>query len=169
MEKYLELGKVNNTHGLKGEVKFEMWCDGIDYVRQLSKVFLDKNGTKQLTLVSARPQKNIAILKFAEIPSINEAEELKGKILYCDRDEAQIDDDAFYIADIIGCRVTDADTGEDYGKITDVQNYGSCDIYDVKNGKNHTLIPAIPNVIVEIDTEKQVVLIKPMKGLFDEN
>ncbi len=169
MKKYLELGKVNNTHGLKGEVKFEMWCDGIDYVRQLSRVYLDDSGAKSLTLVSARPQKNIAILKFGEIPSINEAEELKGKVLYCDRDEAQIDDDAFYIADIIGCRVIDDETGEDYGEICDVLNYGSCDIYDVKNGKKHTLIPAIPDVIVAVDTDGGLVYITPMKGLFDED
>ena len=169
MEQYLELGKVNNTHGLKGEVKFEMWCDGIEYVKQLKTVYLDKNGTKPLTLVSARPQKNIAILKFAEIPSINEAEEIKGKVLYCNRDDVPIDDGAYYHADIIGCYVVDIDTEEEYGKVVDVQNYGSCDIYDIESWGKHTLIPAIPDVIKEIDTEYQVIRIKPMKGLFDED
>ena len=169
MKQYLELGKVNNTHGLKGEVKFEMWCDGIDFVRQLKRVYLDAAGKKSLTLTAARPQKNIAILKFAEIPSINEAEELKGIILYCDRDDAEIDEGAYFLADIIGCYVVDADTDEEYGKIVDIQNYGSCDIYDVEQNGRHTLIPAIPDVIREINTEYQVVYITPMKGLFDEN
>ena len=169
LKQFLELGKVNNTHGLKGEVKLEMWCDGIDYIRQLHTVYLDPEGKKPLTLTGARPQKNIAIVKFAEIPSINEAEELKGKVLYCDRDDAQIDDDAFYLADIIGCYVVDADTDEEYGRVVDVQNYGSCDIYDIESWGKHTLIPAIPDVIKEINTEYQVIYIKPMKGLFDED
>lgn len=167
MQQFLELGKVNNTHGLKGEVKVALWCDGIHYVRQLKKVYLDDKGEKALTLISARPQKNIGILKFAEIASIEQAEELKNKILYCNRGDAQIEEGAYYLADLIGCYVVDADTEEEYGKIVDVVNYGSCDIYDVESWGKHTLIPALPDIVKEVNTEYQVVRIKPMKGLFD--
>ena len=169
MNQYLELGKVNNTHGLKGEVKFELWCDGIDYIKQLKKVYLDNEGKQSLTLVGARPQKHIAILKFREIQSVEEAEQLKNKILYCNRDDATIDEDAYYLADVIGCFVIDADSGKTYGKIVDVMNYGSCDIYDVKTATQHTLVPAIPDIIDQIDTDNGEVRIRPMKGLFDEN
>ncbi|MBE6742329.1 MAG: 16S rRNA processing protein RimM [Ruminococcaceae bacterium] len=169
MKEFLEIGKVNNTHGLKGEVKLEMWCDGIDYIRQLKTVYLDDGGNKPLSIVSARPQKNIAIMKFAEISTIEEAEELKNKVLFCNRNDAEIDDGAYYLADIIGCTVVDIESGREYGKIADIMNYGSSDIYDVVSGKKHSLIPAIPDVVKEIDTEKQIVLIKAMKGLFDED
>ncbi len=169
MKQYLEIGKVNNTHALKGEVKLEMWCDGIDFIKQLKTVYLDKNGNSPLALVCARQQKNIALLKFSEINSIEEAEKLKGRVLYCNRDDAPIDDDAFFIADLIGCYVVDADTEEEYGKIVDVMNYGSCDIYDVEKDKKHTLVPATPDIIVEVNTEYQVVFIRPLKGLFNEN
>ena len=168
MKQYLEIGKINNTHGLRGEVKMLMWCDGIDYIKQLKTVYLDDEGKKPLTLVSARQQKNVAILKFAEITNIDSAEELKNKVLYCNRDDAVIDD-AHYLADIIGCAVVDVDTNEEYGKIVDVLNYGASDIYDVERNGKHTLIPAIDDVVVEIDTENQTVRIKPMKGLFDED
>lgn len=169
MKKFLELGKVNNTHGLKGEVKVALWCDDISYVKQLKNVYLDDKGEQGLSLVSARAQKNIGILKFVEITTIEQAEELKGRILYCDRDEAKIDDGAYYLADVIGCYVVDIDTEEEYGKIVDIQNYGSCDIYDVESWGKHTLIPAIPDIVKEVNTEYQVVRIKPMKGLFDED
>ncbi len=169
MKQYLEIGKVNNTHALKGELKLEMWCDGIDFLKQLKSVYLDEKGSVKLTLVSARPQKNIAIIKLAEINTVEEAEKLKGKVLYCNRNDVHIDDDAHFLADIIGCYVVDIDTEEEYGKIVDIMNYGSCDIYDVESWGKHTLIPAIPEVIKEINTEYQVVRIKPMKGLFDEN
>ena len=169
MKEFLEIGKVNNTHGLKGEVKLEMWCDGIDYIKQLKTVFLDENGNKALNIVSVRPQKNIAIIKFSEINSIEEAQELKNKILFCNRNDAKIDEDAYYLADIIGCKVVDIENGREYGKIVDVMNYGSSDIYDVVLDKKHNLIPVISDIVKEIDTEKQIVLIKAMKGLFDED
>lgn len=146
-----------------------LWCDGISYVQQLKKVYLDDAGEKMLTLVSARPQKHLGILRFAEITTIEQAQELKNKILYCNRDDAKIDDDAHYLADLIGCYVVDIDTEEEYGRVTDVVNYGSCDIYDVESWGRHTLIPAIPDIIKEINTEYQVIRIKPMKGLFDED
>ena len=104
MKQFLELGKINNTHGIKGEVKVALWCDDINYVKQLKTVYLDSNGKKSLTLVSARPQKNIGILKFAEITTVEQAQELKNKVLYCNRDDAKIDDGKHYLADIIGCR-----------------------------------------------------------------
>lgn len=169
MKQFLELGKINNTHGIKGEVKVALWCDDINYVKLLKTVYLDSNGKKSLTLVSARPQKNIGILKFAEITTVEQAQELKNKVLYCNRDDAKIDDGKHYLADIIGCYVVDIDTDEEYGKIVDVLNYGSCDIYDVESWGKHTLIPAIDDVVKEINTEYQVIKIKPMKGLFDEN
>lgn len=169
MKQYLEIGKINNTHGLKGEVKMLMWCDGIDYIKQLKTVYLDDDGKKPLTLLSARQQKNVAILKFAEITTIETADELKNKVLFCNRDDAKIDEDSHYLADIIGCYVVDVDTEEEYGKIVDVLNYGASDIYDVESWGQHTLIPAIDDIVKEIDTEYQVVRIKPMKGLFDEN
>lgn len=169
MKQYLEIGKINNTHGLKGEVKLEMWCDGIEYIKQLKTVYLDNNGKKPLTLVSARPQKNIAIIRFAEITSIEQAEELKGKVVFCNRDDAEIDDESYYLADIIGCRVVDAESCRDYGEIVDIMNYGSCDIYDVVLNKKHTLVPAIPDVVKEIDIDNGLVRITAMKGLFDED
>lgn len=169
MKQYLELGKVNNTHGLKGEVKAALWCDGIDFVKKLKSIYLDDKGSQKLTLISARPQKNIGILKFAEITTVEQAQELKNKVLYCDRDEAKIDDGAYFLADLIGCYVVDIDTEEEYGKIVDIQNFGSCDILDIESWGKHTLIPNIPDIVKEINTEYQVVRIKPMKGLFDED
>ncbi len=169
MKKYLEIGKINNTHGVRGEMKLQLWCDGIDYLKQLKRLYLDSEGKKEVKLLSARAQKNLAIIKLEGIDSIEKAEELKGKVLYCDREDAVIEDGANYIADLIGCYVVDIDTEEEYGKVVDVVNYGSCDIYDIESWGKHTLIPAIEDVVKEINTEYQVIKIKRMKGLFDED
>ncbi|MCM1286209.1 MAG: ribosome maturation factor RimM [Acetobacter sp.] len=169
MKQYLEVGKINNTHGVKGEMKLMLWCDDIDYLKQFDVLYLDNNGNKSVEIISVRPQKNNAIIKIEGINTIEQAEELKGSILYCDRDDAEIDEDANYIADLIGCYVVDIDTEEEYGKVVDVVNYGSCDIYDIESWGKHSLIPATPDIVKEINTEYKVIRIKAMKGLFDEN
>lgn len=169
MKRYLEVGKINNTHGIKGELKLTLWCDGIDYLKQFDVLYLDDKGEKPIKVLSVRPQKNTAIIKLESIDTIEKAEQLKGRILYCNRDDAEIDENANYIADLIGCYVVDIDTEEEYGRVDDVLNYGSCDIYDIESWGKHTLIPAIPDIVKEINTEYQVIRIKKMKGLFDEN
>lgn len=169
MKQYLEVGKLNNTHGIKGELKLTLWCDDIDYLKQFKTLYLDDKGKKAVNVISVRPQKNLAIIRLEGVDTIEKAEELKGKLLYCNRDDAEIDEDANYIADIIGCYVVDIDTEEEYGKVVDVLNYGSCDIYDTESWGKHTLIPATPDIVKEINTEYQVIRIKKMKGLFDED
>ena len=169
MKQFLEVGLVNNTHGIRGELKFTLWCDDINYLKQLNVLYLDDKGEKPVKIISVRPQKNIAILKLENINTIEQAEALKGRVLYCNRDDAVIDENANYIADIIGCYVVDVDTEEEYGQVKDVLNYGSCDIYDIESWGKHTLIPATPDIVKEINTEYQVIRIKKMKGLFDED
>lgn len=169
MKQFLEVGKINNTHGIRGEVKLTLWCDDIDYLKQFDVLYLDEGGTQSIGVRSVRAQKNLAIVKLDGIDTIEQAEVLKGRVLYCNRDDATIDEGANYIADIIGCYVVDIDTEEEYGQIKDVLNYGSCDIYDIESWGKHTLIPVTPDVVKEINTEYKVVRIKKIKGLFDED
>jgi len=167
MKQYLEVGLLNNTHGVRGEMKLTLWCDDLDYLRRFQVLYLDPEGQHPLHVTALRPQKQGAIIRFAEITSIEQAETIKGKVLYGDRADGKLPEGRTYIQDLLGCLVIDADSGTAYGTIADVQNYGSCDIYDVQQGKAHTLVPAIDDVVVEKDVAAGVVKIRPMKGLFD--
>lgn len=169
MKKYLEVGKINNTHGVRGELKLTLWCDDIEYLKQFKTLYFDDKGEKAVELLSARPQKNLAIIRLDGIDTMEKAEKLKGKLLYCDRDDAKIEEGSNYIADLIGCYVVDIDTEEEYGQVNDVLNYGSCDIYDIESWGKHTLIPATDDIVKEINVEYKVIRIKKMKGLFDED
>lgn len=166
MKQYLEVGLLNNTHGVRGEMKLTLWCDDIDYLRQFQVLYLDADGQRPLHVTGLRPQKQSAIIRFEEVASIEQAEMIKGKVLYGNRADGQLPEGRTYIQDLIGCKVTDVDDGAEYGTIADVQNYGSCDIYDVQQGKAHTLVPAIDDVVIEKDLDAGVVKIRPMKGLF---
>lgn len=169
MKQYLEVGKLNNTHGVKGELKLQLWCDSIEYLKQFKVLYLDDKGEKSLQLLSVRPQKDLAIVKFKNIDTIEKAQEIKGKVVYGNRDDATIEEGANYIADLIGCYVVDIDTEEEYGQVKDVLNYGSCDIYDIESWGKHSLIPATKDIVKEINTEFKVIKIKRIKGLFDED
>lgn len=162
----LEVGKITNTHGLKGEVKFIPWTNSPEDFESIKNVYLLDN--TKLTVKSIKYQKNNLILKLGGIDSIEAAEKLKGCVVTAERSElAEIEDGEYYIADLIGLQVYE-DTGEVLGIISDVFNTGANDIYEVKrDGKKPLLLPVIDSVVKEIDVEKGRVTVHLLEGLLD--
>ena len=167
-EQILEIGKIVSSHGLKGEVKIQPWCDDVSVIMGVKNLYLG-NKTDLRKVESAKAFKGMAILKLEGVKDIDEANKLRGKIVYADRKEIAKDDDAFFIVDLIGLTVKDANTGEIYGEITDVSETGANDVYHVTKDGKTTLIPAIPLVVKSISLEENLMLITPLEGLFDED
>ena len=89
-------------------------------------------------------------------------------MLYIDRNDIKLPKGHYFIADLIGCNVFDADNNEALGVITEVSETGANDVWHIlKDGKEY-LVPAIPPVIVKVDTENDTVIIRPLKGIFDD-
>ncbi len=170
MKKYLEIGKVVGTRGLKGEVKIETWCDTPDFIKKFGKFYLD-NGKKELKVISIKINKSIAIALIDGFDSIEKAEVLRGKILYIDRDDVKLEKGRYFIQDLIGLSVIDIDNKKEYGKISQVLQTGANDVYEVEDEKGKKyLVPVIPDVVIKIDVENSKVYIRPIKGIFeDEN
>lgn len=167
MEQYLEIGKVVSTHGLRGELKVDPWCDSPQFLCQFKTLYLKKGETK--LSVSSRPHKTIAIVKAKGIDTIEEAEKLRGRVLYINRSDARLAPGEYFIQDLMGLDVIDIDTSKSYGKITDVLKTGANDVYQVTDEKKKDyLIPVIDDVVKEIDINGGKVLIKPLKGIFDD-
>lgn len=167
MEQYLEIGKVVSTHGLRGELRVDPWCDSPQFLCQFKTLYL-KNGETKLS-VSSRPHKTIAIVKAKGIDTIEEAEKLRGRVLYINRSDARLAPGEYFIQDLMGLDVIDIDTSKSYGKITDVLKTGANDVYQVTDEKKKDyLIPVIDDVVKEIDINGGKVLIKPLKGIFDD-
>lgn len=167
MEQYLEIGKVVSTHGLRGELRVDPWCDSPQFLCQFKTLYLKKGETK--LSVSSRPHKTIAIVKAKGIDTIEEAEKLRGSILYINRSDARLAPGEYFIQDLMGLDVIDIDTSKSYGKITDVLKTGANDVYQVTDEKKKDyLIPVIDDVVKEIDINGGKVLIKPLKGIFDD-
>jgi len=166
-KQYLECGKIVSTHGIKGEVKVQHWCDSSDYLIGLENLYLDK-GERPITIKSARTNKSMVIMKISGIDDMDAAAALRGKVLYMNRDDDP-DDDGVFLQDLMGIGVTDADTGKGYGTLTDVFHTGANDVYEITDddGKKR-LVPAIPDVVIMIDIDRGRMTIRPLKGLFDD-
>ena len=169
MQKFLEIAKITATHGIRGEVRCQYYCDTADVLCDFDELYFDK-GAKSVRVVKAYPHKNVVVMKLEGVDSIEQAQPLIGKILYLDRDDAELDEDLFFIQDIIGLTVKDADTGEVYGKITDVYQNGAADVFSIKKPNGRELMfPNISEVVLKTDIEGGEMIIRPLKGLFDDN
>ena len=170
MENLLEIGKIVNTHGLRGEVKVVPWTDSPDDFYDVSYAYIkNKNEYKKLTIDGVKFQKNNVIVKFKEYNDINEILPFKNAVLYADRDDlGELPEGVYYIVDLIGLKVYTEDD-EYIGEIADVFNAGASDIYDVKrDGKKNLLLPVIDEVVKSVDIENGRVTVNVMEGLDDE-
>ena len=163
----LEVGKIINTHGLRGEVKVVTWTDYPEIFEEIEFVYArHKSHDERLDIRNVKYQKNNIILKLEQIASIDEAEKYKNRILVADRDQLPpLEEGTHYIVDLIGLDVVDED-GEKLGVIADVFNTGANDIYDVKReGKKNLLLPVIEDCVKDIDMENKRVVVHVMEGL----
>ncbi len=163
----LEVGRIVNTHGLRGEVKVVPWTDNADDLEAVATVYVHLAGEeKSLTVQNIRYQKNNLIVKFAEINSIEEAERYKGAVISAERDElGELPEGVYYIADLIGLRVED-EAGRYIGTIKDVFNTGANDIYEIeREGKKPLLLPVIEETVLEVNIAGGFVRVHILEGL----
>lgn len=168
MKEFIETGKIVNIHGLRGEVKIMPWSDDPEFICEFDILYLGKD-KKLLQIENARVHKNMVLAKFKGIDTPETANLLRNNIIYIDRNDVELEEGTYFIQDLIGLKVINADTNEEYGNVMDVFQTGANDVYEVKNGDKIVLIPAIPDVIVNTDIENSVLMIRPLEGLFDED
>lgn len=166
-DNFLEVGKIVTVHALKGEVKIAAWCDYPEFICDFDYLYLDKNGHNFLEIERARVFKGMVIAKFKGYDTVEEAQKLRDKILYISRDDVELDEDTYFIKDLIGLKVYDFNTGKEYGIIKDVFQTGANDVYTIKNGDKEFLIPAIADVVKLTDIENGIMKIIPLEGLIE--
>ncbi|MDQ6419283.1 ribosome maturation factor RimM [Paenibacillus sp. LHD-117] len=170
--KWYTVGKLVNTHGIRGDVKV---LPQTDFAEQRfapgSKLMLvnDENGDHmQIKVTGSRLQKNVYVLKLEGFQSINEIEKYKGwSLKISEADQGKLDEGEYYYHEIIGCRVVTED-GEALGEITDILSPGANDVWVVKQTgvKNkEVLLPVIDEVVLKVDTADKLVTVRLMEGL----
>ncbi len=166
-KKYLECGKIVNTHGIKGAVKLESWCDYPETLAELKCIYFKINGEfEERRIVSASVFKRHVIAYVEGINDIDTAAALKETVIYADREDIPLDEGDYFITDLIGLPVIDADNDKEYGTVSEVFNTGASDIYTVKTAEGERMIPAVPEFIIDIDLERGI-FVRPIEGMFD--
>ena len=157
----LEVGKIVNTHGLRGEVKVVPWTDYPEVFEDIDFVYVKKKSEyERLDVKGIKYQKNNLIVRFSQITDINMAEKYKNQVIYAEREIlGELPEGVYYIA---------TEDGEKIGTVSDVFNTGSNDIYEVKReGKKNLLLPVIDDVVLNIDVEGGKITVRMMDGLED--
>lgn len=165
----VEVGKIVNTHGIKGEVKIKSNSDFTDKRFQPGEIVEIARKDKaplEFKIASYRMHKGLHMLTFEGINNINDIEYLKGETLLQERDHEEIElgEHEFYYSDIIGCTVFNEDTP--IGRVIEIFETGANDVWVVKGDKEY-LIPYIADVVKEINVEGRRIQITPMEGLLD--
>lgn len=162
----VNVGKIVNMHGVKGEVKILSASDFAEERFQLGKTLLIpfKEETIELVIKSYRVHKNFHMVAFEGINNINDVEQYKGLDVFqeVDTTELPLEENEYYYSDIIGCEVYN--DGQSIGKVTEIFETGANDVWVVKGEKEH-LIPYIEDVVKEIDIDNKKIVIEAMEGL----
>ena len=170
LKQYLEIGQIVGTHGIKGEVRLNPWCDSPEFVKRFKTLYFDSEGRNGVKIISCRPHGNVVILKLENTDTVESASALRNKILFMNRDDSGLGDGDWFVQDLIGCTVADYnDENIVYGTLTDVTaGAGANDIWSVTDSDNREyLLPAIKDVVKDVDVKNGIIKISPMRGIFD--
>ena len=167
MQGNLEIGQIVNTFGIKGFVKVNPFVDDVLRFDDLEKVYIRRNKEiKELQVEEVKYHKNMVLVKFKGIDKVEDAELLRNFYLEVDRENAiELEEGEYFIADLLGMNVL-TEENEELGKLEDIFNAGSSDIYVVKTDEGkQILLPAISEVVKEINLKENKIIVHLLEGL----
>ena len=164
---YLPCGKIINTHGFRGTVKLESWCDAPEILAELDTLYMkDGAAYRPVRVKHASVFKQFVLMDLEGVESEEAANRLREVEVFAAREDIPIEDGFFFISELLGLPVRHADTNELLGSLKDVNTAGARDLYVVKTATGEALIPAVPEFIVRIDPD-DAIYIRPIEGLLD--
>lgn len=168
-EGYLAVGKIVSVHGLRGELKVELYTDFPERFTD-NPTLLMGDDLKEVQVIRARPHKSTILLTLAEVTSREQGEALRGMWLYvAEEDATELDENTFFVHDILDMTVQD-ETGATLGVVADVIFTGANEVYLVRGDGlpgGELLLPAIDEVIRNVDIEKRIITIHLLPGMLD--
>ena len=164
VEQYLEVGKVTSTHGVMGEVRVQPWADSPEFLCQFKTLYVD-SAHIPYKVERARPHKNMVIVKFDGVTDVPGALSLRNAVLYINRKDVKLPEGSFFLADLMGLEVRDAQSGQVLGKIADVLTLPANNVYVVRGGEREIMIPAVPQFVAETNIEEGYLRVNMMEGL----
>lgn len=166
-KQYIECGKIINTHGCRGAVKAESWCNSEEDLASLGRIFL-KNGDsfEEYKVEKASIFKQFVIFELDKVKDMDKAMLLKNNTVFALREDFNLEEGEFFLVDMIGLDVIDKNTGKIYGKLKEIINRGASDIYVVSTPDGEAMLPAVDEFIASVDIEKGI-FVTPIDGMFN--
>ena len=164
---YLEAGKIVNTHGVRGDLKVQSWCDTPEVLCDFDTLYLDEKTPVEVK--SAQVHKNVVLMHLKGVDTVEAAEKLRGKILHLDRDDVDLPEDLVFIQDILTFKVYDLRVDRVIGHIRDVLTSNPAhDMYEIAGEDGRLIyIPAIKPFLKEIDMDAGIVYVESIEGLIE--
>jgi 16S rRNA processing protein RimM len=167
-KQFLEIGKIVNTHGIRGDVKVQPWCDSPDFLASFDRLYTKSQA--EIHILHAAVHKGNVLMHLEGVDTIEDAEKLRGTVLYMNRDDVELDEGAFFIQDVIGLPVYDERVGRTIGTVKEIVDGPSGDLYVIQDGEYTHYIPGVPAFLREVDLEKGQITFCTIEGLLaDEN
>lgn len=158
----LEAGKIINTHGVKGEVKIENYCDDAEFFKKIETVYIQNTPHK---ILAQRPHKGFILAMLEGVDTIEAAIAMKNKVLYFEREAVKLPKGSYFLSDILGFGVFDARLDCVIGTLKRVDELPASQVYVVETPDGEVLIPAVKAFVSGIDFEKKQVNIATIYGM----
>ena len=166
-KQFLEAGKIVGTHGIRGDLKVQSWCDSPEVLCDFDTLYLDEN--TPVAVQRAQVHKNIVLMHLRGVDSPEAAEALRGRVLHIDRDDVTLPEDLVFIQDILGFIVFDHRLNREIGRLHNVLTDNPAhDMYEVKTPTGRLVyIPASKPFLQQIDMKAGIIYIQSIEGLVE--
>lgn len=156
----LEAGRIVNTHGVRGMIKIEPWCDSAEFLKGFKRLYI---GGERYDVLAASVHKEHLLASLAGVETLEDAIRLKGRVVSIARADAKLPKGRFFIADLIGMEVRDLHRGT-LGEVVEVMTLPANNVYVVRGEKEY-MIPAVDEFIRSTDLESRVITVEIIDGM----
>ena len=169
MQNYLPACKIVSTHGVRGEMKALPRCDGAAFLAKFKRLVTSADGAGETRVLGVRAQGNVILLRLDGVTDMDAARAQVGRTYYLAKADAKLPRGRYFIDDLLGCDVVDADTDRVYGQLTNVDRPAAQDIYTVTDGAGEEhMLPAVPEFVKKIDIDARKIFVTPIEGMFTD-
>ncbi|HSN65523.1 MAG TPA: ribosome maturation factor RimM [Fusibacter sp.] len=168
MEGCFNMGKIVNTHGVRGEVKVYPYSDDLEKFEDFEYFYIEGEGKKKYEIESTRVHKNMVLVKFKGYEDINKVLNFLNKNVYMERKDVEDDSEGHYIVDLIGCEIFD-DQGALIGHLKDVLQTSAQDLYEIKKASDGKMfyLPVVDEFVKNIDIKNKKITVHLIEGIME--
>ena len=167
---FISLGGVVKPHGIRGEFCIKSYADSPSIFRKAGAIFRQQGSKtpKPITITSCREHKGLVLVTAEGVTDRDQAELLRGRsVLVREEDLPDLGDNEHYYYQMIGCRIVLEDE-TDIGELKGYYETGEQDTWVIENDdRTEILLPAVPEFVLDVDLDSEVIVIAPPEGLLD--